>query len=327
MDKDKNKILFTVNDFTVYAGRTYKIIDKTDGDAPSGFVKEGVSKLPSDGIDESFGFVFIPHPGQSKRGVWNTGFHNASACYKGMESKEIAAIVKQRTENVLKPYRQAAGEPDALSLENPASLDSTSFSVYSGKLFHMDLAEHVMGIYAALITKSVAPKGQEKSAEYSRASYVVVDVTKENHEKEDDSVSIMSAISEFNALYDTDKEKLDVVLEWVKLGKYPANCNKKTMSGIFYQTITSGKDSAQKCRLFLEAIDESENTKDRDKMYIFKMLTDMNGRNPKLKVGERGKIFFGEHEVGADFRTAAEQIAKNPDLAMVRSEILTGKED
>jgi hypothetical protein len=322
MKNEKPELLFSINGFDVYKNRMYRVDDKRDGDAPSGFVKAGVSKLPSDDIDESFHFRYTTDPG-SQLGLWDTGFYKNSPCYRGLDEKEADVIAKQRVKTVLKPYQSAIGSPMALENQNQESLDKTSWKVGTGMIYNTNNPIDTMRLYATLLTGNAAPAGQEKSAKYSTASYIIVDVTKVSKDREDQSVSVMKTVSMFNKLLENDPTRLQVILKWLNLGKYPANADADTLSSIFYQTI---KDDMPKCRLFMATIEEMASKQVEEKMYIYKQLVeDIQKRSSPVTVAPNGKIFFEDIELGGDLKTASETISKHPDLRHLRAEILTGE--
>lgn len=314
----KDQILFTIDGFTVYKGRTYRSDDKPDGDAPSGFVAARVSKLPSDGVDESFHFRYIT-PRGSREGLWDTGFYQTSPCFLNMDEKEAALIARERVKNILDPYRKATGAKTALDTSDPASLDTTSWHVHSGMVYNTNNPIDVMRLYVTLLTGNAAPAGNEKSARYSTSAYLIVDVTKVSKDKEDKNVSVMKTVSMFNKLLETDTEQLDVVLKWLNLGKYPRAVDAETKASIFYETI---KDSSLKCRLFLETVESLADNKEKTKLYIYYRLEENKNKNSKVYVANNGRVFYEETELGGDFKTAAETIAKNPDMAAIRAAIL-----
>lgn len=321
MKNEKQELLFSINGFNVFKNRMYRVDDKRDGDAPSGFVKAGVSKLPSDDIDESFHFRYATNPG-SQEGLWDTGFYKNSPCYRGLDEKEADVIAKQRVKTVLKPYQAAVGSPMALENTNQDSLDKTSWKVGTGMIYNTSNPIDTMRLYATLLTGNAAPSGQEKSAKYSTASYIIVDVTKVSKDREDQNVTVMKTVSMFNKLLENDPTRLQVILKWLNLGKYPANADADTLASIFYQTV---KDDIQKCRIFMDTLDEMSNTQAQEKMYIYKQISeDVQRRTSQITVAPNGKIFFEDIELGGDLKTASETISKHPSLRKLRAEILTG---
>lgn len=319
----KDPILFTIDGFTVYKGRTYRADDKPDGDAPSGFVAARVSKLPSDGVDESFHFRYVT-PRGSREGLWDTGFYKTSPCFLNLDEKESDLISRERVKNVLKPYRDSIGATTALEPSDPKSLDTTAWNVYSGMVYNTNNPIDVMRLYVTLLTGNAAPAGNEKSARYSTSAYLIVDVTKVSKDKEDKNVSVMKTVSMFNKLLETDLEQLDVVLKWLNLGKYPRLVDAETKASIFYETI---KDSSLKCRLFLETVESLKDDKEKTKLYIYYRLEENKGKNSKVYVADNGRVFYEDTELGGDFKTAAETIAKNPALTAIKASILENSDN
>lgn len=321
--KIEEEVLFAIDGLQVKKGRTYLVKDRQDGDAPSGFVNAHVSKLPADGVGESYPVPFLPATPGSTKGAWDTGFYKDSPCYKNIDIKEVQVIVKARTEKVLKPYRTAVGDPNALEHSDLASLDNASFHIWSGKTYNTEDPLEVMALYIALLGKQAAPMGEEGAAKYRNCFYVIADTSKVTKDKDEKNVGIMRAVMLFSTMFDSDKESLDVVLKWTNLGKFSINADRDTVSSVFYETI---KDSLPKCKAFVEASDDMQNQMHKEKMYIFCKLKESKGRNTKFFTAANGTLFYEDHELGGDLKTASENIARNPDLAAVKMEILTGEE-
>lgn len=318
----EEKPLFIINDLKIYPNRYYRAIDKPDSDAPSGFSKLKISKLPSAGIDESFPFNFVTTPG-STRGLFDTGFYAESPCYRSKDKSEIAEMVKSRKANVLKPYQEATGELTALENTNIESLDATQFNIYSGKMYYTGNALEVMDLYAALISREACPEHLKGSATYSNTYYMIEDITSKSTSKKTEDSDIMVTASKFMFLYQNDPERLNVVLKWTEIGKYPKNADETTMQSIFFQSV---KDNDQRRSAFLKAVEESSSEGYlRDKMYVYDKLLSLVGKDDSISTASNGKIFYDEVEIGNDLRSASENIAKNPDLKTIKIKVLASK--
>jgi hypothetical protein len=321
--KQEGEDLFEIDGLYVRKGRTYLVKDRKDGDAPSGFVAAGVSRLPHDGVGDSFSFYFKSAMPGSKQGSWDTGFYKDSPCYKDMEVKESTVMAAARVKSVLTPYRKALGDDNALDHSNHESLDATQFHIWSGRVFNTNDPIDVMHLYAALMAFQAAPAGQEGASKYRDVSFVVVDTTKAIKDKDEKTMDLFKAVSLFSAYFKTDKDTLDVVLLWTDLGRYPKGSDEGTMSNIFFQTI---QDNTQKCRAFVAAIEDLKNPIDKDKMFLYFKLRNMNVGAGKLTKAPNGTIFYEETEIGGDLKTSAENIAKNNSLSHIKKEIFLGEE-
>jgi hypothetical protein len=307
----EDDVLFEIDGFRCIKGSIYRVIDKKDGDAPSGFVKAGVSRLPSDGVGDSNTFAF-------RDGLWDTGFYEASPCYRGLSDAEKKLRVTQVVSKVLRPFQKAKGGKNLLEQENEESLLKQMFHIYPDLVYHAEDPLQVLQLYGAIMSGGLAPQEMSKAAKYSAASYIVVDISKVRKEKDDINSAIMDAVSVFLTLYNTDKPKLDGVLTWLGLGKYPKDADITTMRSIFYETI---KDSFQNCTMFVDLVGEVDNSSlTKEKIFIYNKLKNLPAKSKKLSI-EPGKIYYDDVFVGVDLKHAAENISKNPELKEVKFDL------
>ena len=308
-------VLFTIDGFEVEDNKVYLLNHKKDLDAPTGMVAEGASVLPSDGVGRMFSF-------RCPEGIWDTGFHAASECYKGMDKKDVENIVKSRIKNVLRPYQEAKGDSTCLENSNQASLDEPRFLVVAEKAFHTANPTHRMELYAALMTKKVAPKEKEKDPKYRLSNFTVQDVTRAGKKQNEDSIAFVRAIRKFEGMYISAPESLKAALIWNNIGNFAEGNDLDTVSGLFSRKVMG--DTALSER-FLDAIDNIEGQKSGYlKYFIHEKLTKMRGKNSKFSVGGNGKLFYDGVDIGADIKTASYNLAVNKGLAGYRDEILTG---
>lgn len=309
-----SKLLFSINGFDVHSGRIYKIFDKPDLNAPSGFIAHNATKLPSVGIGEQFSFRHIG-------GIWDTGFHPASPCYKHLEPSEVKKLVEQRVKNVLRPYQNGKFDKTVFEVENQASLDKPSFKVEAGVALASDDPEQLMNLYAALLGNKVAPKDKQHSPEYRLTPYLVEDTTKVSKQKHEVGVNKVRALRKFDKMYEGDPETLRAVLMWLGMTGFVEGHDIDTASSIFDEKITNDKYLTER---FLKVVNEiDEKMAGHQKYYIHEKLKRMRGKSSKLVVGDNGRLFFNGTEVGPDLHTASENIAKNQELQGIRDEILT----
>ena len=92
--------LFKINDFEVKKDSIYVVKDKRDMDAPSGFIRAGVSKLPSKGVGDTFQVRYVSRDG-GRTGTWDTGFYEFSHCYKTQDKDSVKPLITSLKKNIL----------------------------------------------------------------------------------------------------------------------------------------------------------------------------------------------------------------------------------
>lgn len=311
---NERKLLFTVDGFEVFSNSVYEVKDKVDGDAPSGFVKARVSKIPSSGVGESFPFRYIIPQGM-KTGKWDTGFYKESPMYAFTDDADKK--VKELVKNVLEPYRKAVGLKIAVDETNDEVMDSTSFTVKTKLSYNTANPVDTMSLYAALVTKNLVPPGAAGDSRYAKAFYTVEDKTKVIESKHESHALSYECMKKFSRTYDKDKATLDLIFGWMEL-KLPANASEETSAAILSEYI---KDSYDKAKTFLNLVEESETNQGLTKLELYAKLKDAFKKGNKV-VKQNGSFFFEGEEIGPDLKSAAENISKNTSLKDVKVELL-----
>lgn len=323
MSEKNNNLLFEVDSFQVFKDSVYVVRDKEDLSAPSGFIQAGVTKLPSDGVGESFQCKYVQK--SAKKGVWDTGFHEYSPCYQGVDK----AVVKRRIEllekNVIEPYRQEIGERDALNHSDDEFWNSTNFHVYTGQVFNTESPTDVLTLYFGLLTKQLTPRGQEGDSRYSNSAYSVVDITQDVRKKDAKSAKKFKAVGIFEGLLGTDKARLIALLNYSGLVVSP-DIDEDAFRGLFDQYLTTGDGDAN-VDTFLRMIEETSSEDGRAKVSIFLKLKEAYNRGNKVQRNPNGVFFFEGQEIGPDLKAAASNIAKTEELRGVKDALLLGDED
>ncbi len=318
----EKKVLFTINGFEVKENSIYSVSDKKDGDAPTGFVKAGVSKLPHDGVDETFGVRWVEV--SRGKGVWDTGFYEYSPCYDGMSDEERKVMVSSLKKSVLDPYKKAIGDPTAFDQNDNAFFDNMLFKIDSRKVYNTENPIQRMELYFALRAYQVAPRGAEGDSKYRLASYVLNDNTKKVKDKDDLNVITFKATGVFQKLYENDRERLIAVLNWVGL-KIGIDPDEGTLISMFAEYI---RESYSRTKAFLDIVTETETEIGLNKLNIYKRLKEIVNKSNKITKSPNGTYFYdGDVEIGPDLKAASENIAKNKDLNRIKKEILLLEEE
>ena len=306
MSENNDNLLFEVDNFKVYKDSVYVVRDKEDLSAPSGFIQAGVTKLPSDGVGETFQCSYIRKT--AKTGVWDTGFHKYSPCYKGIEKPVAIRRIELLEKNVIEPYRLEIGEEEALSHSDDNFWSSTNFHVYSGKVFSTEDPTAVLTLYFGLLTKQLTPKGEEGDSRYSQSSYVVVDVTKDVKKKDEKSAKKFKAVGTFEGLLSTDRDRLIAILNYS--GVVISNdIDDDAFRGLFDQYLNTGGGNTH-IDTFLRLISDTNSEEGRARINIFIKLKEAYNRGNTVTRNPNGVFYFEGHEIGPDLKAAATNIAR-----------------
>lgn len=310
------KTLFTLHGFEVKDDSIYLVADKVDHGAPTGFQVAGVTKLPSDGVANTF---HCPYKRISATdGVWDSGFYELSPCYEGMDKSLVKERIKGLMANVVNPYRAAVGQEKALDEHNNEFYDSHFWSVEQNQVFKTNNPIDRVALYFALLNREVVPKDKKGDTSFADAGYLIIDVNERVKKRDEDASMQFQAIGVFEELYKSNKPKLDRILFY--LGKNMAADTKvDAYRGMFRDYLEA---TATNVETFNKLVADSDSEAGMARLDIYYYLKSRDIRNPKVSKSPSGILFYEDTEIGVDLRSAAENIAKNPKLDHIKKEIL-----
>jgi hypothetical protein len=316
----KNKdLLFEIDGFRVYNDTKYTVRDKIDYDAPSGFVESGVSRLPSDGVGDTFNCGFASIEPGSRDGIWDTGFYESSKCYSNLSSKEAKERAKLAVKNVMEPFAKRMGSStDKLTQDSDNDFwDNKSFRVYSGQVMNTRKVEDRFNLYFALLTGHLAPEEDQGNSIYSKASYIVIDIDKGTKRKDEKAMLQFEAISSFMETLKRDRNEVSSTLDYIGLSVSDSAADSTVMS-MFKEFI---EQDESKLKLYNKVAKEAKTKSGREKLAIYKILKE---RFPSKGVSksENGVYFFSGEEIGGDLKTAASNIATQSQFSDIKKELV-----
>lgn len=314
----ERKTLFVINDFTVKENSVYVLRDKRDMDAPSGFIKAGLSKLPSRGVGESYQVGFFSRDG-GRTGVWDTGFFEYSPCYKDKDQAEVKIIVAALKKNLVTPYRKAVGNDTAFAEGEDKFYSETNFKSYSGKTYNTGDPVAAMELYFGLLTHQLTPKGSEGNTRYNDSPYVVVDISKDLKVKDERALAKFQAIGAFSTMLVADKERLYSILKYIGLS-FSDTIDGAVLIGMFNDYVTNSNED--RIIVFNNLVAETEEKSGLEKVYLYKILKEQSLKGGKVTKAA-GLFFYDNVEIGADLKGAADNIAKQSKLVNIKRELLT----
>jgi hypothetical protein len=309
------KVLFKLHGFEVLKDSIYLVVDKPDYDAPSAFIERRVTKLPSDGVGVSFQAPYKRIT--NSMGVWDTGFDEMSPCYAGIAESVKKEIVKGLVQNVVEPYQKLVGDSNALLSNNDEFYLKMNWEVHEGKVFKTSDPVDVVALYFALLSRELSPKDRKDDPAFLSSAYMIIDVN-DNVRKRDEAASLeFEAIGLFEQIYQNDKKQLNQILFY--LGRnVDENIKISALRSLFKAYLAGGPSNTE---AFLNLVKECNTEKGLTKINVYHMLKTNFGRNPKLSKAE-GMIYYNDVQIGPDLKSAANNIAVNPQLDQIKKEIM-----
>jgi len=323
----EKKVLFEIDGFAVHSDSVYRVKHKVDYDAPSGFVRKGMSKVPETG--DSFQAPFtgvnnsIPNSGR-----WDLGFHETSYFYRHEELAVKKLKAKNAVTNILQPYIEGSGttytKEDLVRGENDF-FNNYRVEVVEEQVYDTNNPIDVFNFYIACLQRKLAPVGRESESTFSNAHYAVEDLTEKTTRTNVVAKSKLQASALFAEMLKTDISRARALL--IYMGEAVAE---NTDEGILIEVFTDRVlANPSKVDTFLANHENFSSKEGEVELHIYNFLK-KEVKKPSSKVSVlQGQIYYGETLVGADIKSSAKILSKEKtgDLGAVRQEILLGDEN
>jgi hypothetical protein len=315
-----NRVLITeVNEFPIYSNSLYKVIHKADKNAPSGFIAEGATKLPSVGIGNSVSCHYISRGGNGSHGVWDTGFYEKSPCYSTTDEASAKKVLTKLSKYIVEPYETFRSQEKLLN-QNSDFWDSYLIDLYEGRVFNTSRPEELLALYIAVLGNHLTPKGLEGSPKFSNADYCIVDLEQAKSVREERSTKVMTTGFEFMSMLKSDPTELQVVLTYLGIGTGKGALDKDIIVPLFHEWLNADIDRADEFQRILKML-ESDDSKET--VYLFSKLREAVRTKKVQKTAEGHYVLNGEF-LGGDLKSAARNLATNKELEESKIELLEG---
>lgn len=205
------KDIIEVNGLLIKADTLYKVDNKLDMDAPDGFIKEGTSKIPSEGVSNVITCRYVEI--NDREGVYDTGFYAGSPCYRGKSDAEQKSIISTLKKYIVKPFEDFYGKPDILSHLNLEFWDNYTVELFAGRVFNTNDPKDLLDLYISLRSFDLTPVGQEGNPAFSRADYTVKDSDSSLSVAKQRALDRMDAITNFGILVKEDPKMASHLLK------------------------------------------------------------------------------------------------------------------
>jgi len=306
------ELIIDVNGFKIYVDSLYKIVHKVDKTAPSGYYEEGSTKLPSMGIGNTIQCDYISREGASTDGVWDTGFYEMSPCYSTTSPDKVKTQIQNLEKHIIAPYEKFKGKENLLSQNSPF-WDTYMVQLYAGRVFDTSKADQLLDLYISLRTRQLTPKGGEGNPLFRDSQYCVVDLEKARSVKDERSNKMLEAISSFMMLLENDPSLLKGVLSYMGIAT-SEDLEPDVIKPLFYEWINADGGRTDE---FERAVGLTKTAQGKDTIILFSLLRKALRSKLAVKTSE-GNYACDGHILGGDLKTAAKNVASDPELEEVK---------
>lgn len=328
MAKQEQTVLFEVTGFKVKSDSTYRVKHKIDYDAPSGFKKLGMSKVPGTGGSFQAPFTGVS-PSVPNSGRWDIGIHTTSLFYKFEDNDKVREEkVKVIIENVIEPYIKASGTKytleDFIRGEDELFRD-LDIKIKEDKIFNTNDPESLLELYISLLQRKLAPVGRESESTFEDASYAIENLSEKRTRTNVVSKNSLTASSLFSEILKTDVSRARALL--IYMGESVGDTTEEdVLIDVFMERVLK---EPSKVDTFLANYDNFSTKVGELELNMYNFLKKAV-KSPSSKVTViNGQLFYDDINIGADIKSAAKALSreKSGDLKAIQKEILLGDED
>jgi len=304
--------LFNVNGLSIKKDAVYKIENRLDLKAPSGYQKERSTKLPSADTGNT---IYCPFD----NGVWDTGLYAFSPCYRGeSDSTATTEKLKMLQEYVVKPYERKTGIEGILEQKNDTFWNDYKVELWAGKYFNTSEPDDMLQLYLAMMAGELAPENDGGNPKYNQADFVIIDKAKERTLKTRKAVTNIDAIISFGALLSENPQKLSNILRYVGVANITDKIDGTTMKTMFHTWIERDERNAE---IFGELIDKCEDKKFEEMVYLHSTLK-KTAESGKLSKNSIGDYVYNGVSLGKDLKAVAKNLVQNSELSDTKAQII-----
>lgn len=314
----KKEVIFEINGFQLKTNSIYKIADKFDAEAPSGFVEEGVTKLPSEGVGNTVYCRFIStNPSDPSVGIWDTGLYQQSPCYEDLEDDKISEQVAQLEKFIVKPFSKKYGAKVDLDPNDDDFWNTKPVYLTAKRTFNTAKIDDLLELYIAMRNYSLTPKGSEGDPAYSDSQYLIVDSDKNTEFKKNQASEEIDAYMHFGRILSESNDKLIKVLMYVGLN-VTNTMDPDNLKYTFKEHLSTSKLNSAEFNKLCESLSDP---RVEDKITLYKVLVDKYKNGTNITRKSNGKFYFDNTEIGESLKNAAENISISKDLEKIKEEL------
>lgn len=317
---DKKELVFETNGFQIKTNSLYKVIGREDLNAPSGFVEEGVSKLPSEGVANSVPCRFHILDGQSGTGIWDTGLHEGSPCYHDKDQEQVKSIVSNLRKHIVNPYKKVNGKTQDLDHNDDEFWLGFSINLFDGRVFNTGKVKDLLDLFLAVNNFSLTPKGKEGDPKYKSSDYCIVDIEKATDFKKQKASDKMNAVKNFAKLEAKNRTLLLNLLHYNELN-VSETVDEDTLNFSFQEWLERKPQNSALFNGTYERITNEE--KFEEKVNLFKKLSVLFKTGKGVTKKTNGKYYFKDVELGTDLKHSTENLLIDLELLETKQEIIS----
>lgn len=221
------------------------------------------------------------------RRQFDTGFYNESPCLRVISDQgEKDALVKQYVKYIKTPYEKTFNE-DLEPSEKNNFWENYKIEAWVNKTYDTTNINDLMELFHLLYNGAVCEKDEKNPILRQDAQFILTSTEKIKSKSKDKVKTQASAFLKFSTLANGDRDKLDLILQWLDRDD-PSKLSNEDL-GLIYYEIINGSKGLTFSEKFLEAEEEYETDKGKEKMEYFYAIRRLFNKR-KIRKTQRGYV-------------------------------------
>jgi hypothetical protein len=286
-----------VGNCEIEIGQIYMLDHKLDGTAPDGLKKIEATKYPFTGSGVMDCVYF-----DEDKNLYDTGFYTNSyslGAYSQEEKEEWVNVYKKQIQEPFEKLRNTQLEPN----KSNDFWKEYRYEAYVNKEFKTNDPTELFELFQ-IIMQGVACNKNEKNPFYrGNAQFTISNPQMVKNKNKERSKLRLQAIKKLSILADSDKDKLDLVLQFTGR-EDTTKVSAEDLESMYFEVFNDRSTGVDVAERFLDACKEYETEQGRTKMEFFHILKKLLGLR-KIKKDRRGFITEAGVFLGITLQEAA----------------------
>lgn len=316
MNKDK-QVLIEINGLEIKTNSVYKVTNKPDPNAPTGFVREGTTKLPSEGIGNTVPARFEVTNKAKGTGVFDTGLYFESPCYATQDRDSVSNKVAILNKAIVTPYEQKNGR-GTLDHANEDFWKDFGVDLFEGRYFVTSNVDDLLELYIAMTGYELTPKGLEGDPKFNESQFCIEDKEVVRNIKDTRANNIVECLTNYGTLLNTNPTTLKNIFRYIRLIGISDDIDNITLNSLFYEWLNKSDDNPLNFKAVYE-LSQNKDTADIVNLYV---IVNKLVNKGIVTRGFGGNYVYKGEELGADLKIVAKNLNSKKEFQEIKIELL-----
>lgn len=254
---------FKVGNVDIVIGDKYVLDNKFDAGAPEALQKIESTKFPftGSGVVDCVSF-------DSEKGIFDTGFYEDSYCLSQYDKEERKELVSIYNNQIRQPFEKLRGNIDLSPNADSKFWSEYRYEAYANKEFDTNKETDLMELFQVIIQGVACDKNEKNPFYRQNAQFIISNPSTVKNKEKEKSKTRLNAIQKLTTLADGNKDKLDLVLEYIGRDN-TSKVKADDLKLIYFEVFNDKKNGHKLAEEFIKTCDDYETEEGKYAMEMF----------------------------------------------------------